>query len=363
MLQNPMSIMGSVDDMCHFQSSIFREGREFLLSYASAEIWLSAFVSIYILLFIFLTKFQDSSKPHEKVPEVSLLENEIEDLKEEHAELDPESDDYEKQCEIILKDLDKLKRELRVRRRDQIKDPISGKHQSSRGYWYFFLSLLPILIPLSTYSCCKYFQPGCSSSLEKELDPFFIKHQKVLPDSSQRVIRASLRSVLDYSHPSSPNEEPSVLLLIGSFDNAPNVKKLVVELSVLVSRIQCKRSPPVIEGDKLESFEVHENFTRILGSQDYNSIVLNGLERVRGSVAQSLHRFTDHDGATFKNVVILLSAYTTQTFRNRDISFKRMDEIANQLLETAWKNDLPEDHILPLLSRLTPSVAIVLDQE
>lgn len=195
------------------------------------------------------------------------------------------------------------------------------------------------------------------------METFFSKYQKVLPNTSQRVIRTALRSVLDYSHPSSSNEEPSVILLIGSYDNAPNVRKLVVELSILVSRIQCKRPPPIIEGDRLESSEIHENFTRILGSNDYNNIVLNGLERVRGTVAQSLHRFTDHDGATFKNVVILFSAYTTQILRDRDISSKRMDEIANQLLEVAWKNDLPEDHILPLLSRLTPSVAVILDQE
>lgn len=196
----------------------------------------------------------------------------------------------------------------------------------------------------------------------EKFSAFVNKFEKVLPINSRRVIQKSIEEVL-FKKGYTQLDEPSVILLIGSEKSSRLVREMMTTLSALISEIQNKKMPPLLDGFAMDSSSIHENFTQLLGSDDYNMILLDGINKLRGSAAQSLHRYTDHSNAIFKNVVIMLSAYSQKYFKNFHMKLLEMDRIANELLEVSWINELSEDQVSPLLTRLTPSVAVILDKD
>lgn len=189
---------------------------------------------------------------------------------------------------------------------------------------------------------------------------FVNEYNQVLPEYSRLVIKKSIENTI-FEGPSI--DEPSVILLIGSQNNANLVRKMLKSLSTLISQIQDKQPPSLLDGSVMNVDSIHGNFSQLFSSGNYNTAVLDGIDKLPNGSARSLHRYTDHANAAFKNVIILLSAYGSGRFTDPNMKPGEMDKIANDLLSLSWIKDISEDRIYPLLSRLTPSVAIILDKE
>uniref|UniRef100_T1KMB5 Uncharacterized protein n=2 Tax=Tetranychus urticae TaxID=32264 RepID=T1KMB5_TETUR len=189
------------------------------------------------------------------------------------------------------------------------------------------------------------------------------KYGDALPEISQKVINKSVQSVLKRQVPSEKfnNCEPAVILLIGSKHNMQAVKCIFLELSRSVAKIFGEKQSPVLNAEKMTRIDLDNQFHDILGHQSLHSIALDGIERLKGDDALSLHPFTDHDKAPYLDVIIILTAYSNSRFTNSSLQIQQIDSIANNILELSWGQILPSEQVAGLLSRITPSVAIVSD--
>lgn len=184
-----------------------------------------------------------------------------------------------------------------------------------------------------------------------------------LPNLSQKVINKSVRTILERTVPSEKynNIEPAVILLVGSNQNSQAVKCLSLGLSQSIATIFEEDQSPIINADNLSKLDLHNELHKVLGSKQLHSVVLDGIERLDGNAALSLHPFTDHDKALYLDVIIVLTAYTDTRITNTSLQVQQIDQIANNLLEFSWGTILPSEQVAGLLSRVTSSVAIVSD--
>jgi hypothetical protein len=189
------------------------------------------------------------------------------------------------------------------------------------------------------------------------------KYHHIVAQNSWKVITVAIDTILYRTSFNQRPIGPSVILFVGSEKNSHNVKCLLHDISRLISDVYSEHESIMLFGSATNLKEINQKFEQTFEKYKLHSIALDGINRLKGADAFSLHQFTDHQYAPFTEAIILLSAYTSTPLSNPNLKLKEMEHIANELLEKSWINTLSGDTIASLLSRITSSVAIVLDSD
>lgn len=190
-------------------------------------------------------------------------------------------------------------------------------------------------------------------------EKIFPKYRDIVPKLGWDVIRASLKDVL-LKDRKWDKQAPSVILILGK-ENDKNVSCFARDLGRAVSESFHEDDPLHVDASKATLETMVGQFNQYFGPLKRHTIVVDGLNKLAGNAALSLHRFTDHEDSIYTDAVILLVGYTDAVGRLQyDSKSLEMDELASEMLEKSWIKSLSEDKIASLVSRLTPSVTAVL---
>ncbi|KAI1292339.1 hypothetical protein HDE_07462 [Halotydeus destructor] len=186
------------------------------------------------------------------------------------------------------------------------------------------------------------------------------KYNEIVPKSGFKAIKASLRDHLENTRNKWDSLAPSVVLILGK-ENDRNVACFTYELSAAVSESFNEDMPVKIAGEIATQTVILSEFDKTLGEHHRHAIVLNGVEKLDGKAAMTLHRYTDHEISEYKDAILILVGYTDLVDElNVDSSPKELDKVASNMIEKSLSKYMTEDQIWSLISRLTPSVTAVL---
>ena len=244
------------------------------------------------------------------------------------------------------------------------------KHKSSSSCYCFIVSMFAVLAMISSFVFFdgqRFFKNTIDLSLEKNVWQNFSKefaifeknYSEILPIMGTKVLRTAVRNIMDKK-----SIAPAVILLIASEDNENTLKCIERDFIDIINKAYDESDSLVIDGRQTNSKDIVEKVDQTLGSDRKHLIVIENIEAIDAPEVMSLHQFTDHENAKYKQVIIILTALHYQDIElTRSAKLNQMDAIATSLFQIKWKNDMAEEQRFALISRLTPSVVTIIGQK
>lgn len=252
--------------------------------------------------------------------------------------------------------------------REPIHYPKLNSQQTEQGFNVLYIVVIVFLLVISYI----FFQTDYFSRLFvkettiSERDPleyfqhefenkFVKKYSQFLPKNSLRVIKKAAELRLK-----EVSTDPVVILLIGS--EKENIAScLANDFALIINEAYNDKLPvSTLNGAKVSWQDIDNKFKDTFEIEKKHIILISNLESLNGNDAMALHQFTDHSNALFPQAIIVVVAFNEKLKILASATFVEMDAVASELLDYSWKDSLKENQRSALISRLTPSVAVVL---
>lgn len=154
-----------------------------------------------------------------------------------------------------------------------------------------------------------------------------------------------------------PNK-PSVFLLLYDNDKAENtVKCLSYDVTKAASKYLMKQEiqPVVIAGRELNQESIMKEPGVLLVQYkehvtNRGAMIVSNLEDVHPQIAQIFHFFCDRYSPLIKKAIYLF------TLKIKEFPNSHLQKVAEDALHSLWAKDLPDNKLLPLITRLTGNV-------
>ena len=235
--------------------------------------------------------------------------------------------------------------------------------------YYIFILISTIFAVFAGYYSRQLYSPKLSPNeinsveiFETEFNLFQQKYSEVLPTSGLKVLKSAVKSVINSKNSSKIGSvSPAVVLLIASEDNQNVLKCVEIDFVETITKAYKEENPIVINGRQTNSRDIVDKFDQNFRDQRKATIIIENIESIDANDVMSLHQFTDHQNAKYKDAIIVMTAIHYQSINlTKTAKSKEMDSIATQILQIKWKNVLPEEQSFALISRLTTSVVTII---
>ena len=200
-------------------------------------------------------------------------------------------------------------------------------------------------------------------TFESEFSSFERNYSEVIPIKGFKILNSSVKKVMNRNKRSQRmhNSSPAILLLIATEENQNVLKCVVKGLVDSINKAYNENNPIVINGKRTDATDIVDKFDLNFRDNKKHTIIIENIESIEAKDVMSLHQFTDHENAKYKDVIIVMTAINYQKLNvTKSANPREMDAIASQLFQIKWKNFLPEEQSFALISRLTPSVVTLI---